>query len=107
MQTQQTTSLCLCLLLTTVWCGQKKGAWVVTHEKLNALRTIGYSQKLSAFHIANSNRVIWYCSLTFPGAKAVRFVEPNQKGRGPDADVDMIAMSLADYFILANSTFCW
>ena len=57
---------------------------------------------------AASNSIDW-CkeNLKFPGARAVQFVDPNQSGRGPAADIDLLALSLADYFILANSTFCW
>ena len=43
----------------------------------------------------------------FPGAKRVIFADPHQRGRGPSADIDMLAMSLGSYFILANSTFSW
>jgi len=59
---------------------------------------------------AASNSIEWARAElkdTFRGAKVVSFVNPHQKGRGAAADIDILAMSLADYYILANSTFCW
>lgn len=57
---------------------------------------------------AASNSIDWARdNLKFDGAKIVSFVTPNQGGRGPGADIDILALGLADYYILANSTFCW
>ena len=57
---------------------------------------------------AASNSIDWARDhLEFPGARRVQFVTPNQGGRGPAADIDILALGLADYYILANSTFCW
>lgn len=43
----------------------------------------------------------------FPGAAAVKFVDPFPAGTAEHGGMDLIALSLADYFILANSTFSW
>eukprot|EP00729_Bicosta_minor_P019579 gene19579-1970_t len=57
---------------------------------------------------AASNSIDWARdNLDFPGSRRVHFVTPNQGGRGPGADIDILALGLADYYILANSTFCW
>jgi hypothetical protein len=57
---------------------------------------------------AASNSIDWARdNLKFPGAAKIQFVKPNQGGRGPAADIDLLALSLADHYILANSTFCW
>jgi hypothetical protein len=57
---------------------------------------------------AASNSIEWASeTLKFAGARQVVFVTPNQGGRGPAADIDLLALGLADYYILANSTFCW
>ena len=41
----------------------------------------------------------------FSNAAHVRMVMPNNGGRSPKVDVDMLSMSTGDYFILSNSTF--
>jgi hypothetical protein len=67
-------------------------------------------ENLIVLVFAMSNEVEWakeHLMDKFPGAKAVIIVDPHQMGRGPAADIDMLAMSLATYFIIANSTFSW
>ena len=59
---------------------------------------------------AMSNEIDWvkqHITNKFPGAKKVIVLDPFQRGRGPKADIDMLAMALAHYFILPNSTFSW
>lgn len=82
-------------------------AWAMLQARI-ALENELASKNLLVLVFAAENSIEWAGKhLRFPGAKAVRIVRPNQKGRGPAADIDMLALSLADYFILSNSTFCW
>lgn len=67
-------------------------------------------QNLVVIIFAMSNEIEWvkeHIANKFPGAKKVVVLDPYQRGRGPKADVDMLAMALAHYFILPNSTFSW
>jgi hypothetical protein len=85
-----------------------KEAWRLLHARVRLGAGADAAANLVVLVFAADNSLGWAReNLKFPGAKAVQFVDPNQKGRGPAADVDMLALALVDYFILANSTFCW
>jgi hypothetical protein len=67
-------------------------------------------QNLVVLIFAMSNEMEWvkqHVANKFPGAKRVIVVDPFQRGRGSKADIDMLAMALASYYILPNSTFSW
>lgn len=83
-------------------------AWRMLHARIRLGAGTEAANNVVVLVFAADNSLQWAREhLKFPGARIVQFVNPNQKGRGPAADIDMLALSLADYFILANSTFCW
>lgn len=85
-----------------------RDAWLMLQAKARLDHPNATANNLVVLVFAASGTLDW-CkdNLQFPGAKRVRFVDPNLNGRGPGSDIDLLAISLADYYILANSTFGW
>ena len=85
-----------------------RDAWQMLQAKARLDHPNATANNLVVLVFAASGSLDW-CreNLQFPGAKRVRFVDPNMDGRGPGSDIDLLAISLADYYILANSTFGW
>eukprot|EP00039_Didymoeca_costata_P020348 m.340958 g.340958 ORF g.340958 m.340958 type:complete len:475 (+) comp19658_c0_seq1:122-1546(+) len=84
-----------------------RDAWTMIQGRVGLERSSS-AKKIVVLVFAASGTIDWAeQNLKFPGAWRVVFVKPHQGGRGPAADIDILAMSLADYYILANSTFCW
>lgn len=84
-------------------------AWETLYARVRLSSGVDSADNLVVLVFGVDDSLSWARKwLKFPNSKAVRFVAPAQDtGQTVSADVEMLALSLVDYFILPHSTFSW